>query len=84
MRGFFAALRMTTFFPPQTIVFVKATVAMKKVAAVMRELAEMHEVPIVGKAVGAGVLAHRTDADAITALHLPKIDRREQWWLGHT
>ena len=40
--------------------------------------AEMHQMPVVGEAIGAGILAHRRDDDAVAKKHFAHLQRREQ------
>ncbi len=44
----------------------------------MRHHAEMHQVPVIGAAVVAGILAHRRDDEAVRQLETGELDRREQ------
>jgi hypothetical protein len=46
--------------------------------AAHRTAAEMHEVPVVGVAIDARVLAHRRHTDAITQTHVPDLERRKE------
>ena len=44
--------------------------------------AQMDQVPVVGEAVAAGVLAHRRDSDAVGQSEIPNGYRREE--IGHS
>ena len=51
--------------------------------AALRELAEMHEMPIGDEAVLGRILAHGRDHDAVLEGELAQLDRREEHGLGH-
>ena len=51
--------------------------------AALGEFPEMHEMPVIGDAVGRRILAHRRNEDAVSGGHAAKRDRLKQERLRH-